>query len=92
MRLRRALDAFPLTAQNVNVISPADRSSANPELGTILIVDDDHSVVDTFSRLLKLEGYEIRTALDPASTEEAWARNRRDEFTITSGGESLRRP
>jgi len=30
--------------------------------------------------------------LDPASNEEAWARNRRDEFTITAGGGQLRRP
>jgi peptidoglycan-associated lipoprotein len=26
------------------------------------------------------------------STEEAWAQNRRDEFEITAGGQSLRRP
>jgi peptidoglycan-associated lipoprotein len=30
--------------------------------------------------------------LDPASNEDAWARNRRDEFTISSGGGQLRRP
>jgi peptidoglycan-associated lipoprotein len=29
---------------------------------------------------------------DPGHTEEAWTRNRRDEFTVTAGGESLRRP
>jgi CheY-like chemotaxis protein len=48
------------------VISAAEEGSAQPKLGTILIVDDDPSVVDTFSRLLKLEHYEIETALDPA--------------------------
>jgi DNA-binding response OmpR family regulator len=58
------LDALPLTAQNVNVISAAETTSADS--GTILIVDDDHSVVDTFSRLLALEGFNVTTALDPA--------------------------
>ena len=61
------LDALSLTAQNVNVISTAEGGSANPETDTtILIVDDDASVVDTFSRLLKLEKYTIAAALDPA--------------------------
>jgi peptidoglycan-associated lipoprotein len=30
--------------------------------------------------------------LDPASTEEAWAQNRRDEFRITAGGAQLTAP
>ncbi len=30
---------------------------------TILIVDDDHSVADTFARMLKLEGFSVATAL-----------------------------
>jgi peptidoglycan-associated lipoprotein len=30
--------------------------------------------------------------LDPRSNEEAWARNRRDEFSITAGGDVLRAP
>lgn len=30
--------------------------------------------------------------LDPGHNEEAWALNRRDQFTITSGGDVLRRP
>jgi len=49
------------------VISTAEVSKAdNASLGSILIVDDDRSVADTFSRLLTLEGYEVTTALDPA--------------------------
>lgn len=48
------------------MILAAEGRSARPQPGTILIVDDDHSVVDTFSRLLKLEGYQVATALDPA--------------------------
>jgi len=30
--------------------------------------------------------------LDPGHTEDAWARNRRDEFAITAGGENLTAP
>src|SRR5262245_4079838 len=30
---------------------------------TILIVDDDEGVTQTFARMLRLEGYEVRTAL-----------------------------
>jgi peptidoglycan-associated lipoprotein len=30
--------------------------------------------------------------LDPASNDAAWARNRRDEFSITAGGAELREP
>ena len=34
---------------------------------SILIVDDDRSVADTFSRMLKLEGFSVQTALDATS-------------------------
>jgi DNA-binding response OmpR family regulator len=30
---------------------------------TILIVDDDEGVTETFARMLRLEGYEVRTAI-----------------------------
>jgi DNA-binding response OmpR family regulator len=48
------------------VISTAEVTPANASLGRLLIVDDDRSVADTFSRLLTLEGFEVATALDPA--------------------------
>jgi DNA-binding response OmpR family regulator len=35
-----------------------DRAAA-----TILIVDDDEGVTETFARMLKLEGYNVRTAM-----------------------------
>jgi DNA-binding response OmpR family regulator len=47
------------------VISATASDSAD-QSDRILIVDDDQSVVDTFSRLLKLEGFKVSTALDPA--------------------------
>lgn len=63
-----SLDALPLTAQNVNVICTAETYSADPALAqTILIVDDDKSVADTFARMLKLEGFTVATALDASA-------------------------
>ena len=39
-------------------------SESNPEsTPRVLIVDDDVSVTDTFSRMLRLEGYEVWSAL-----------------------------
>jgi DNA-binding response OmpR family regulator len=35
----------------------------NPPAGRILIIDDDVSVTDTFSRMLRLEGFEVWAAL-----------------------------
>ncbi|SRR6266487_983895 len=32
--------------------------------GALLIVDDDPSVIETFSKMLQLEGYDVLTALD----------------------------
>jgi len=52
-----------LTIQNDAVISPAESSSTESATRTILIVDDDRSVADTFARMLKLEGFRVATAL-----------------------------
>jgi two-component system response regulator PrrA len=40
---------------------------AEPSSGSILIVDDDESVTDTFARILRLEGYEVFTAINGES-------------------------
>jgi two-component system, OmpR family, response regulator MprA len=45
------------------VIASAESRLTQTPTRTILIVDDDASVADTFSRLLKLEGFEVATAL-----------------------------
>jgi two-component system OmpR family response regulator len=39
------------------------------ETGTILIVDDDEGVALTFARMLRLEGFEVRTAM---TAETGW--------------------
>jgi len=66
-RFDPAIDAHLLTAQNVAVIATADSRPAESPTRTILIVDDDRSVTDTFARMLKLEGFEVATALDAES-------------------------
>lgn len=49
------------------MICAAETHSAQSLTRTILIVDDDRAVADTFSRMLKLEGYSVATALDPSA-------------------------
>lgn len=46
------------------MIAAAETCSADPATRTILIVDDDRSVTDTFARMLKLEGFGVATALN----------------------------
>jgi len=57
------LDADLVWLQNDAVIPPADEALASNPTRTILIVDDDRSVADTFARLLELEGFKVATAL-----------------------------
>lgn len=45
------------------MIASAQSWPAESALRTILIVDDDRSVADTFARMLKLEGFAVATAL-----------------------------
>ena len=42
---------------------PPFRASSDP--ATILIVDDDEGVTQTFARMLRLEGFNVRTAVNP---------------------------
>ena len=45
------------------MISSLENHPAESATRTILIVDDDRSVADTFARILKLEGFEVATAM-----------------------------
>ncbi len=45
------------------MIASADGHVVGSLTRTILIVDDDRSVADTFARMLKLEGFAVATAL-----------------------------
>ena len=50
------------------MICAAETHSADPVLTrSILIVDDDRSVADTFARMLTLEGFRVATALDASA-------------------------
>ena len=52
--------AFPVDYNHLMLSTPAAPAS-------ILIVDDEDAVSQTFARLLRLEGYAVRTAMDAAS-------------------------
>lgn len=47
------------------MIASADPATLASATRTILIVDDDRAVADTFARMLKLEGFGVATAVDP---------------------------
>ena len=36
-------------------------------LGTVLVIDDDRVTTETFARMLRLEGFQVRTALTAES-------------------------
>ena len=58
----RQLDAHVVCPQNDAVIEPPADGQPPSRSQTILIVDDDPSVADTFARILKLEGFTVATA------------------------------
>ncbi len=39
------------------------RESATTSPGTVLVIDDDEVTTDAFARMLRLEGFQVRTAL-----------------------------
>ena len=60
----RQLDADPFSHHYDAVIASAESPQAQSATKTILIVDDDRSVADTFARMLKLEGFQVATAIN----------------------------
>jgi DNA-binding response OmpR family regulator len=57
------LTADVVRLQNHTVIAPEAPAATESAAKTILIVDDDRSVADTFARMLKLEGFKVATAM-----------------------------
>ena len=55
----------------------SERASA-----TILIVDDDEGVTQTFARMLKLEGYNVRTAISAEKGLDEAEQNRPDAIIL----------
>src|SRR3954451_19922367 len=43
--------------------TPVSAVTSEPTTSKILIVDDDEGVTQTFARMLRLEGYQVRTAV-----------------------------
>ncbi len=90
------LDADLVSLQNDAVILPADEPLASGHPRTILIVDDDRSVADTFARLLELEGFKVATALSAEAGLELAERVHPDaiildmRMPITNGLQFLR--
>lgn len=93
---RPPLDAELIYHQNDAVIASAQSLPAGSTLRTILIVDDDRSVADTFARMLKLEGFTVATALSAESGLELAETVKPDaiildmRMPITSGLQFLR--
>jgi DNA-binding response OmpR family regulator len=78
------------------VIAAAESPTASSATRTILIVDDDRSVTDTFARILKMEGFQVATALTAEAGLELADNIRPDgilldmRMPITSGLQFLR--
>jgi len=78
------------------VIAAAETPTTDSATRTILIVDDDRSVTDTFARILKLEGFQVATALSAEDGLELANNIRPDgilldmRMPITSGLQFLR--
>lgn len=78
------------------MIAPAESRPIQSPAKTILIVDDDPSVADTFSRMLKLEGFTVATALSADAGLELASNMRPDaiildmRMPITNGLQFLR--
>jgi DNA-binding response OmpR family regulator len=60
---RARLDVDVFSPENDAVIASTETDPTKSAIRTILIVDDDRSVADTFARILKLEGFEVATAM-----------------------------
>ena len=79
------------------MIAPAEIPPARPATKTILIVDDDRSVADTFARMLKLEKFEVATAINAEAGLELAENVRPDaiildmRMPITNGLQFLRK-
>ena len=64
------------------VIASLDPAPASASTRTILVVDDDRAVVDTFARMLKLEGFAVATAINPEMGLEIAERVRPDAIIL----------
>jgi CheY-like chemotaxis protein len=73
------------------------RKHPGSQTATVLIVDDDPAIVDTFAQVLRLEGYDVRTALSAEDAMRAVDEGGPDailvdyNMPVANGAEFLRR-
>jgi CheY-like chemotaxis protein len=73
------------------------RKQPGSQMATVLIVDDDPAIVDTFAQVLRLEGYDVRTALSAEDGMRAVDESGPDailvdyNLPVVNGAEFLRR-
>jgi DNA-binding response OmpR family regulator len=60
-------------------VTPAEPEGSGAK---ILIVDDDEGVTQTFARMLRLEGYEVRTAINAETGLKEAERSRPDAIIL----------
>lgn len=66
-----------------NVITyPMPALMAERSAATILIVDDDEGVTQTFARMLRLEGYQVRTAVNAETGLQEAAQSHPDAIIL----------
>ena len=86
----------PAEAPSTTKTFPA-RKQPGAQTPTVLIVDDDFATVDIFAQVLRLEGYEVRTALSAEGGMRAVQASRPDAILVdfrmplATGLEFLRR-
>jgi len=86
----------PAEAPSTTKTFPA-RKHPGAQTPTVLIVDDDFATVDIFAQVLRLEGYEVRTALSAEGGMRAVQASRPDAILVdfrmplATGLEFLRR-
>ena len=56
--------------------------TSEPTTSKILIVDDDEGVTQTFARMLRLEGYQVRTAVSAEKGLQEAERSRPDAIIL----------
>jgi CheY-like chemotaxis protein len=59
-------DVSPGSGSQAGFVSTSGELPVASATKTVLVVDDDPAVVETFSRMLKLEGFRVAAAADPS--------------------------
>jgi len=86
----RAVAALPFKGQGAAVASlparPGPATDENelgrPETPSILLVDDDEAVLDTFARMLRLKGYNVCTVANPTDGLQQAQQRRPDAIIL----------